>query len=283
MTNMPRQSDLKLPPKQLDFLEWLGWPLMPGAHLTPDRGACLIETARIIHGYPFETVTSAAAIPKTFSPTLSAALLLANDNWRDLERQRLLPLVLKLEGSGGPHIELVRGRAKPRPVEAQRRRLLVEGALHELVPPLLDVAGLDVLAHACRTTDIIRQHPLELGLAAMCNRLVERGVLDRYHPQRTLLNFALVAGAAVRLDSNAMAVVLNLFDRAFAIGDEHCSSRHNIPLATVNERLRRARKQRPAPKPLPIPVDDHFLQMLKIEYPTPPDAEPAEHELAEAA
>lgn len=86
--------------------------LKRGSHRLPSDGSCAMEVARLVAGYPWVRVGGPENFPESFCPVLSTALMYANDNLNDVERQKLLPYVVKMEGTVGDRdIEIARAKA----------------------------------------------------------------------------------------------------------------------------------------------------------------------------
>ena len=86
--------------------------LKRGSHRLPSYGSCAMEVARLVAGYPWVPVSGRMDFPLSFCPVLSTALMFANDNLDDVERQKLLRYVVKMEGTaGGPDVETARAKA----------------------------------------------------------------------------------------------------------------------------------------------------------------------------
>ena len=86
--------------------------LKRGSHRLPSDGSCAMEVARLVAGYPWVRVGGPENFPESFCPVLSTALMFANDNLSDVERQKLLRYVVKMEGTAGDRtIEIARAKA----------------------------------------------------------------------------------------------------------------------------------------------------------------------------
>lgn len=118
----------------------LNWRLLAGSHAFPgpDGGTCINEAAIVAAGLPYKAIKGTDDCPPCFSRPLSAYALGLNDAMPDDERPRLMAFVLRLSGS-----------ADTDAVEAHRTRFLAVESVRRILPPLLDRAGLPVLAARC--------------------------------------------------------------------------------------------------------------------------------------
>lgn len=86
----------------MNFNTMLNWQLLKGSHHFPGPrgGTCFLEAAVVAAGYEYRRVSSAHDTPRSFSGVLGAVGLVLNDFLPDDARQKLLPLVAKMEGTG---------------------------------------------------------------------------------------------------------------------------------------------------------------------------------------
>lgn len=95
------------------FEHILDWKLLAGTHEFPGPhgGTCINEAAIIAAGFPYKPVEGWYDCPPCFSPVLSAFAIGVNDTLDNNQRQKLMPLVLKLSGSrDADWVELARLR-----------------------------------------------------------------------------------------------------------------------------------------------------------------------------
>lgn len=91
--------------KQINFNDY-AIKLSRGSHYSPESGMCVMECVAYIAG---EAHTD---VPECADHNLGHLAIMLNDSARDEQRQRLLPLVLRLAGSKTEDFMLAHKRAK---------------------------------------------------------------------------------------------------------------------------------------------------------------------------
>ena len=93
---------------QFDYI--LNWKLKQGSHPFPgkDGGTCINEAAVVAAGFPYRPIRSVNQMPGCFSRPICALAMQLNDEADDVERQRLLPFVTRLQCADTHEVERAR-------------------------------------------------------------------------------------------------------------------------------------------------------------------------------
>ncbi len=85
----------------------LNWKLKAGSHPFPgkDGGTCINEAALVAAGFPYRPIRQAEDMPECFSRPICRLAMSLNDEAGEMERQRLLPFVLRLACADTPEVE----------------------------------------------------------------------------------------------------------------------------------------------------------------------------------
>jgi hypothetical protein len=106
--------------------------LAKGAHDTPEQGICLLEAVALFAGEPFTDD------PSCVSPVLRAFGIASNDEWDDVQRQKLKLFIPRLVGTAGD------GQ------DQARSYLALDWLIRTFTPAWLDLAGLSESAAELR-------------------------------------------------------------------------------------------------------------------------------------
>ena len=88
----------------------LNWKLKVGSHTFPgkDGGTCINEAAIVAAGFAYQPVRCIEEMPACFSRPICRLAMRLNDDADDVERQRLLPFVMRLACADTLTVECMR-------------------------------------------------------------------------------------------------------------------------------------------------------------------------------
>jgi hypothetical protein len=117
------------------FHHILNWKLKEGSHSFPskDGGTCINEAAVVAAGYEYRPIPNVEHMPICFSRPICRFAMRLNDDASDLERQQLLPFVMRLACADTREVERKRmafiSSHDRRGLTFQSRLGVLEGAL----------------------------------------------------------------------------------------------------------------------------------------------------------
>ena len=88
----------------------LNWKLKAGSHAFPgkDGGTCINEAALVACGFDYKPIRRVEEMPACFSRPICRLAMRLNDDADDVERQRLLPFVMRLACADTLTVECMR-------------------------------------------------------------------------------------------------------------------------------------------------------------------------------
>ena len=205
----------------------LNFTLKQGSHQSPEDGMCLMEATAYVAGLPHSDA------PSCTSPVLTSIAFRLNDSWDDQERQLLAPLIPLLIGTRSTHDH-----------DRLRAYAMVDAAIRELAPMVLDAAGWHDLANRMRelapVVDVVSASAAE----AACGEIWEDG------RQRAAAGPAAAYAAADAADAAAYAAYASAYAAAAAAASSACTAADAAAYAAVAAADSSARLQSAARRPI---------------------------------